>query len=427
MIALLITALLLVLLMIRVPVSFAIIIAGLTGLVLVDPSSIDGLMQVTPAASVQNISLSAIPMFILMAHFILMSGMVDSLFGAAKTFMGRTPGATGISSVGAGVAFAAVSGSSTASAATLAKTTISQMIKEGYSPRVAGGLVSSVGTLAGMIPPSIVLIFYAITAEQSVDSLLLAGLIPGLLIAAVLLGVMFTSMLKDKGSVPTGQPTPWIEKVRGSVHAIPLLVLFESVVGVIYLGWATATEAAAIGCLVSLALAIGMRRFTTAALMQSLIETVKSSAMIFMIIVGAHVFTHFVTESRITENIVTWISELTIPGLAIMLIVLVFYVVLGFFLDQTAIIALTVPIMLPVIEVLGYDPVWFGVFIILMGEIGLITPPLGLNVFVVAKTAGRDVSEVFRGSAPYAVGMALLGVVFLIWPEIVLWLPQARA
>ncbi|MDV8070924.1 TRAP transporter large permease [Rhodococcus sp. IEGM 1366] len=421
--ALLVVLLLIVLLLIRVPVAFAIIASGFVGLLILDPHTVDGIMQVVPASSVQSLALSAIPLFMLMAQLILMSGLIDSLFDAARAVMGRGRGSTGVSSVAAGVAFAAVSGSSTASAATLAKTTVSRMVSEGYRPSSAAGLVSSVGTLAGMIPPSIVLIFYAITAEQSVGDLLIAGIIPGLVIAVALVAVMFSSMLNDSNSVPAGKKVAWRDKVRMGVPALPVLVLFGAVIGSIYFGVATATEAAAIGCLAALVLVVVRKKFSVAGFVQALIDTVKSSAMIFTIIIGATIFGHFITESRVTGRIVTWIEGLAVPALLVMFVIMIGYLVLGFFMDQTAIIALTVPVMLPVIEALGYNAIWFGIFIVLMGEIGLITPPLGLNVFVVARTAGRDVTEVFRGAVPYAAGMLCVATMFLLWPEIVLWLP----
>lgn len=424
MIALLIIVVLLALLLLRVPVSFAIIASGAFGILLTSPKSIDGVFEVFPATSVQNLSLSAIPLFILMAHLILLSGLMDSLFDAARALMGRARGSTAISSVAAGVAFAAVSGSSTASAATLAQTTVGRMVKEGYRPSTATGLVSSVGTLAGMIPPSIVLIFFAITAEQSVGDVLMAGLIPGLIIAVALVLVMFSSMFTDPASVPAGQKVPWGTKVTSVISALPVLVLFGAVVGSIYAGVATATEAAAIGCFAAFILVLWKKKFTIAAFIRSMIDTIKSSAMIFTIIIGAAIFGHAITESRVTGQLVAWIQNLQIPALAIMFIIMAAYLVLGFFMDQTAIIALTVPVMLPIIQVLGYDPIWFGVFIVLMGEIGLITPPLGLNIFVVAKTSGRSIDEVFRGSAPYAIGMVVVASVFLLWPEIVLWFPN---
>lgn len=423
MIALFVVVLLIVLLLLRVPVAFAIIASALVGLLMIDPMIIDGVLQEIPASAVQNLALSAIPLFILMAHLILMSGLMETLFDAARAVMGRARGSTGISSVAAGVALASVSGSSTASAATLAKTTVPRMIQEGYRPSTSLGLVSSVGTLAGMIPPSIVLIFYAITAEVSVGDVLIAGIVPGIIIALALVLVMFSSMFLDPSSVPAGEKVSWRRKGVDILRASPVLLLFGAVVGSIYFGIATATEAAAIGCLMALLLVLARRKFTISAFLQATIDTVKSSAMILTIIIAAYIFGHLIAETQVTGQIVGWINGLEVPALLLMFIIMFAYLGLGFFMDQTAIIALTVPVMLPVVETLGYNGIWFGVFIVLMGEIGLITPPLGLNTFIVSKTAERDLTEVFRGSAPYAVGMTAVATVFLLWPEIVLWLP----
>lgn len=425
MIALVMIGVLIALIMLRVPVSFAILGSGLLGLVVIlGTGRTEGILEVVPATSVQSLSLSAIPLFILMAHLLLMSGMVDSLFDAGRTIFGRTPGGTGIASTLAGVGFSAVSGSSTAAAATLAKTTSTRMINEGYRPTTATGIVASVGTLAGMIPPSIVLVFYAVTAEASVGDLIIAGIVPGLIIAVALLLTMFIPMVLDPSRAPRGVRSTWTVKANASLTAVPLVVIFAVVVGAIYFGWTTPTESAALGCLAAFILVAVRRKMTVKGLADAVVETVKSSAMIFAIVIAAHVFGYAFTMTKAADKLVDWVSQLAVPAIAVMLIVTVIYLVLGFFMDQVAIIALTVPIVLPLVETLGYDAVWFGVFVVLMGEIGLISPPLGLNVFVVARAAGRDTMEVFRGSAPYAAAMLAVAVVFLIWPDIVLWLPN---
>ncbi|NLU63995.1 TRAP transporter large permease subunit [Rhodococcus sp. HNM0563] len=217
-----------------------------------------------------------------------------------------------------------------------------------------------------------------------------------------------------------------VREAAAVVKAAPIIVLFLAVVGSIYLGAATPTEAAALGCLAAFLLVIVKGRCTLIGLGRAVIDTVKSSAMIFAFVISAHVFGHFITETQVAPTIVNWIEDLAFPALGVMLVIGLFYVVLGFFMDQIAIIALTVPIMVPVVEALGYSPVWFGIFVVLLAEIGLVTPPLGLNVFVVAKSANRPVGEVFRGALPYAVGLLVLGVIFLMWPDIVMWVPESR-
>lgn len=236
---------------------------------------------------------------------------------------------------------------------------------------------------------------------------------------------MYISMLRNPKQVPAGSSASWAEKGRAVVTAAPLALVFLAVVGSIYAGIATATEAAALGCVAALILVVVKRKFTLLAVGRTLVETTKTSAMIFAIIIGAHVFGHFLTETRVTPTIVEWVGGLPFPSVVIMLVIALIYVVLGFFMDQIAIIALTVPVILPLAVELGYHPVWFGIFIVLLAEVGLVTPPMGLNVFVVAKSAGQRVEDVFRGAAPYVVGMLAVALLFLLVPAIVMWIPNS--
>lgn len=420
--AAILTLVLLGLILLRVPVSFAVMGAGLLGLLVIDtPGQVVGVVQTVVPTSVMSYTLSAAPLFIFMAQLILMSGLVEALFGAARTVLGRMRGGTAVASVAAGTAFAAVSGSSTASAATLASTSTSQLIDDGYEPRTATGLIAVVGTLAAMIPPSVILVFYAITAEVSVGDTIIAGVVPGLLVALVLIVVLYVVMFFRPTSVPRGVAFPVREKLAAIGPALPILVLFAAVVGSIYTGLATPTEAAGVGCLAALGLAAARGRLTLRGLEEAVVETVKTTAMIFAIIVGAAVFGHFLTETRVTDSLVTWIGGLGVAPLVVMLLIGLFYLVLGFFMDQIAIIALTVPVTLPVVTALGYDPIWFGIFIVLLAEVGMVTPPMGLNVFVVSRVTRRPPGEVFRGAMPFAGALVLLAVGLLLVPDIVLW------
>lgn len=421
MLALAFVALMLVLILLRVPVSFAVLGTGIIGaLVLGSPGELVGVLQTGAPSSVMSYTLSAAPLFILMAQLILLSGLADSMFDAARTMVGRVRGGTAVASVVAGTAFAAVSGSSTASAATLAHTSTTKMIDEGYDPRTAGGLIAVVGTLAAMIPPSVILVFYAITAEVSVGQTIVAAVLPGLLIAFGIVVTLYVVFAFNPASAPKGQASTFKEKAQALVPALPIVVLFGSVVGSIYTGVATPTEAAALGAGAAFIVALVRGRLTVAGFNHVVLETVKTSAMIFAIIVGAHIFGHFLTETRVTPELVAWIGGLTIPAFSIMLCIGLVYVLLGFFMDQIAIIALTVPVVLPVVVALGYDPIWFGIFVVLLAEVGLVTPPMGLNVFVVARAANRPVGEVFRGAFPFAVAMLIIAVILLVWPQIVL-------
>ncbi|MBC2681380.1 TRAP transporter large permease [Corynebacterium anserum] len=424
MLALLIISLLIGLIILRTPVSFAIFGSAIVGLIFLEgPELAVATMETSPFAAVRSNSLSAVPLFVLMAQLMLMSGLLDSLFDAARSVIGRIPGGTAIASVGAGTAFAAVSGSSTAAAATLAQTSSTRMIREGYHKKTATGLVAVVGTLAAMIPPSIILVFYAITAEAPVGDVLIAGFFPGLLVALSLIVVMYLGFLRDRQSAPKGESYSWKQKATYIAQSSPLLLIFIAVIGSIFFGIATPTEAAALGVLAAVILVIARGKWNTKQIGQAILDTVKTTGMIFAIVMSAHVLGHFLTETRVTPTLVSAIGGSSLNPFVIMLLIAAVYVVLGFFMDQIAIIALTVPVTLPIVESLGYDPVWFGIFIVLLAETGMVTPPMGLNVFVVSKAVRINPIVVFRGSFPYVLAMLVIALAFLIWPELVLWVP----
>ncbi|GAA2100708.1 TRAP transporter large permease [Brevibacterium salitolerans] len=422
MIVVLITLLLLVLILLRVPVAFAIFVSGLLGLIAVDGvSGAFAVFEVIPVSASGKFSLSAIPLFILMAHFVLASGALNSLFVSARVLVGRVRGGTGIAAVLAGAGFASVSGSSTAAAATLAHTSTGEMVRQGYSKELATGSVASAGTLAAMIPPSILLIFYAITAETSVGQTLLAGLVPGLLMAIVLCIVVYVQALR--GQAPAAKASSMGEKLRAVVGLLPVGILFLLVVGAVFFGITTATEAAAVGALGALGIMIVNRKASWQALRESFVGTVTSSVMIMAIIVAAHVFGHFLAETRVTPAVVDAVGAWDVPPALIMVGLVLVYLVLGFFMDQMAIIALTVPVTLPLVEALGYDPIWFGIVVILVAEIGLVTPPLGLNAFVTARASRIPLETVFLGAVPFIVGMLLVVVLVFVFPQLALFVP----
>lgn len=423
----LVIALLLVLLLAHVPVAFAIGIAAAVGLLAHGgPEMLLGIFESTPYSAV-SYSLSAIPLFILMAQLILHSGVTQDLFNAARVLVGRTPGGLGVATALAGALFSAICGSSTASAATLASTTVPEMTKHGYDPRLANGLVAVVGTLAAMIPPSIVLVFYAVLAEESVGQVLVAGFVPGALVTAAIIATTLLLIWRRPRLAPTAHAHTWRDKLRGLTAAGPIALLFLLVTGTIYVGVTTPTEAAALGVVGALAIGAARRRLPPSALRGAVAETITSSVMILMIITSAYLFGYFLTATQVTQRLVDAISAVPAPALAIFALIALIYLVLGFFMDQMAILALTVPVALPLIEELGFDPIWFGVVIVLLAEIGMVTPPLGLNVFVVSRASGRPTGEIFLGVLPFVVAMLLLVVVLTLWPGIVLWAPSTMA
>ncbi|MBW0105541.1 TRAP transporter large permease [Pseudonocardia sp. KRD291] len=426
MLALLTVALLLVLLLIRVPVGFAIGLAGIAGLFVYGGlPAVLGVMETAPQTYATAYSLSSIPLFVLMAQLVLRSGVAGDLFDAARTWVGRAPAGLGVATTLSGAVFAAISGSSTAAAATLASTAVPEMTRRGYDRRLAGGLVAVVGTLAAMVPPSIILVFYAVLAEESVGQVLIAGFVPGALVVVALVITTLVLVRRRPELAPPGEASSLRTKVATLTTVGPVAVLFALVTGSIYLGVATPTEAAALG--VAGALVIGLARrdgLDRARIRASLLDTLGSTAMILLIIASAHVFGYVLTLSRVTTTVVDAVAAIPAAPVVIFLGIAVFYLVLGAFMDQMAILALTVPVVLPVVEQLGYDPVWFGVMVVLLAEIGLVSPPLGLNVFIVARATGMPTEQVFRGVLPFVGAMLALVLLFTFVPEIVLWLPQ---
>jgi len=426
--ALAITVLLLALILLRVPITFAIIFSGLVGLIIHGGWELTfGAVQTLPQSAISKNSLAAIPLFILMAQFVLKSGYLKDLFDAAQVIIGRIRGGTAFAAIGAGAIFASVSGSSTASAATLAHTSAQQLIDQGYSARLSSGAVAAAGTLAAMIPPSVLLVFYAITADLPVGQTLVAGFVPGTLVAVALCLAVVVTMLMQNKSAPPGVRSTFPEKIRASLHVLPLFFLFLLVIGLVFFGITTATEAAGVGA-VGAFLLMGVRRqINWKNVSDSFKEALSSTTMILSIIFAAHIFSHFIIETRTTNKIVDTLSGLPVAPLVVVGFIAIGYLILGFFMDQMAIIALTVPVTLPVVTALGFDPIWFGVVVILMAEIGLITPPLGLNVFVVARSVRIRVEEVFVGAAPFALAILLVATLLFFVPDMVMFLPNFMA
>ena len=413
------------LLAIGTPVGFAMMVSGMLGLYLVGGwGMVGGILSTAPLSTVSAYELITIPMFLLMAEFVLVSGVADDLFKATAAWVGRVKGGLGMATALAGAGFGAICGTSTASAATLSSTSLPAMLKQGYEPKLAAGVVAISGTLAMLIPPSIALVVYGLLAEVNIGGLLIGGVIPGLIVTAAIMLTVYFLAWQDPSRAPAGPKVPWAEKIRLLKVIGPTLVLFGMVTGVIYSGIATPTEASALGAFGGMGLAIWYRRLNKTTLSRALLRASHGTCMIAMILVGAHVFGYFFTLTQVTQNLVSFVGGLEVPRWVIMSLILFGYIILGMFMDQIAILVLTVPIVLPLIKSLGYDPLWFGVIKIVTAEVGMITPPIGLNCFVVARYSGRPVSEVFHGTFPHFIAHIIVIALFVIFPELILWLPS---
>lgn len=424
MLAAAITALLMILLALGTPVAFALLGAGAVGLWLKGGwAMMTGILATSPGSAATGYELITIPMFLLMAELVILSGIAMRLFSSAATWVGRVPGGLGIATTLAGAGFAAISGSSTASAATLASTTVPGMLQQGYEPRLACGVVAISGTLAMLIPPSIALILYGIVADVSIGKLLMAGVVPGILVTIVIaLTVLLLVKIKPE-SAPNARAYTMREKLAALPAVLPLVALFALVTGLIYTGVVTPTEASAIGASGAFLMVLWERKFSFRGVMTAMSNAIRSTCMILMIILGAHVFGYFIVISQVTQNLVTWVAALQVSPTTVLVMILAGLLILGAFMDQAAIIVLTVPILLPIVTSLGYDPIWFGVIMIVTAEVGLVTPPIGLNSFIVARYTSRPIGEVFSGVLPHVAAHLLIIAILVIFPALTLWLP----
>jgi len=420
-----IVMLLMALLALGCPVALSLAVAGAAGLwSLGGLSMVLGVLQTTPFSAASSYELISVPMFVLMAEFVILSGVADSLFKAAATWVGRVPGGLGMATAIAGAGFGAISGSSTASAATLSATTIPAMLKQGYEPQLACGVVAISGTLAMLIPPSIALVLYGIIADVSIGQLLVGGVIPGIVVTFAIMATVYYLVWREPSRAPLGQSYSFKEKLLSLKVVWPMLILFMAVTGFIYTGIATPTEASGLGAFGAFLLACQAKKSKLQSATEALTRAAHTICMIVLIILGAHIFGYFFTLTQTTQELVKWTGALDVSRWVVMAMILFGYLILGCLMDQIAILILTVPIVLPLVKALGFDPIWFGVIVIVTAEVGMVTPPVGLNVFVVSRYTGRPLAEIFQGVMPHVVAHILVIALFVVFPEIILWLPS---
>ena len=400
------------LLAVRVPIGVALIFTGTVGLTIIGSFEIAvGMLSSTAYRSVASSTYLAIPLFILMAALLAESNIARDLFHAIRVWVDRLPGGLGIATVTASAGFGALSGSSTAATSVMAKIAVPALVEAKYTARDSAGLVATAtGTLAALIPPSIPLILYGIHTETSINDLFIAGIVPGITIAVCFSLYIIARNVRRRTA---GNMFSWGERLRVALKLSGPLLLLVLVVGVIYLGVATPTEAAAFGAAGALVLGLAMRRLGPRKIARAVMETVLSSGMIFLIVIGANVFAQYVSLSGIGRDLVQWITDLALPSLVVLLLIVLLYLLLGLFLDLIGAMLITLPLIFPLIVSLGYDPVWFGILVVLLLEIGLVTPPVGMNLFITSQKSGVPVRDVLLGTVPY-VAILLVAVALLI-------------
>jgi len=419
-------ALLLVLFLLRVHIAFAMAIAGFIGIMYlsgIEPAFT--LLAQDIYESFTSYPLSVIPMFVLMGSFAFASGISKRLYDTTYTWVGHLRGGLTIATVLACSSFAAICGSSVATAATMGKIALPEMKKYGYDDTLATGSIAAAGTLGILIPPSTVLVVYGILVEESIGKLFIAGVLPGVLLSLFFVAVVVLICRINPHFGPPGTSTGWKGRIKATSGIVEAVILFLLAIGGLFLGWFSPTQAGSIGAGGALVIGLVRRQLTWQRFFDAAKDGLRTSCMVLFILFGAVVFGHFLAISDIPFLLADWVGSLPIHRMAIMGVIIFIYFIGGFFMDSMALIVVTIPIFYPLVMKLGFDPIWFGVIVVLTGEMGVISPPVGVNVFVIKGIAPDIPLEViFRGIMPFLVALMIFTVFLTIFPQIATFLPS---
>jgi len=413
------------LILLRVPVAVSMGVVGVVGFTLLNGwRGTEFILGAAPFEAVFPYNLSVVPLFILMGVFAAQAGLSRSLYDAVNAFTGHARGGLAMATIGACALFGAICGSSLATSATMCKVALPEMRRHGYDDRLATASIAAGGTLGVLIPPSVILVLYGLLTETSIGQLFIAALVPGLLATLLYMAAIAVVVRRRPELGPPSERHSWRERagVLGRVWGV--LGLFLLVIGGMYLGWFTPTEAAAVGAVGAFAMALASGRLTGRTFLESCWQTMETTGMIFLILVGAALFNYFIETTGLPTWLVGVIEDAELSRAMVLVLVVLFYLVLGCVMDALSMVLLTIPFVFPMVDALGVDPVWFGILIVSVAEIGLITPPVGMNLFVIQGAAG-DVrqSTIFRGIVPFLAADLVRIALLLAFPVIVLWLP----
>lgn len=421
----------LIMIFLRVPIGVVMGVAGIGGIAMLTSwNAAFGIAKAIPYELIGDWNLSAVPMFLLMGYVASATGLTCGLFAAARIFLGRVPGSLASSTVLASAFFASASGSSVATAAAFSRIAIPEMLKARYDPALASGCVASAGTLGSLIPPSILMIIFGIMADVSISRLFMAGVIPGILSAVVFIGYITIRAILNPRLAPLDDTVYSRAETRAAIRNVwPLPVLIVGVLGGIFSGAFTATEAGAIGAAIACVIAWFRGALTRTTLRKAIVETAEGTAAIFIIVIGAAIFSRYMSYSQLPAAMSQWLLAVTDSQFTTVLAIAVIYLVLGCVLESVSIMLLTMPLLLPILTQMNVDLVWFGILLIKLLEIGLCTPPVGMNVYVIKSAMGDRVQlgTIFRGVAWFIVADLFTLGLLIAFPQISLWLPNLLA
>jgi len=416
---------LVVLLLLGIPIAFALGGSGILGIWIVKGNwaVVMATLKTVPFNTVGDYNLTTVPMFILMAFFASSGGLARDLYKAAATWLSHLRGGLAIATVFACGIFGAMSGASVAAAAVMSSVAMPNMRKYGYSDELGAGAIGVGSTLAILIPPSVPMVIYGVATQTSIGALLIAGILPGIVLAILLAACIFVWVTISPSHAPQTVRTTWAERWRSVARIWSSLLLIFIVIMLLYSGVATPTEVGAIGAFAAALIGVCQRRLSWDAGLNALRDTLKTSAMIFIIMIGANLFGYFMTMSQLPQNLVAAVMDMQINRWIIVIGITVGYFVISMFMDEIPLLLLTLPLSFPLITAAGFDPVWFGVLSTLMVAMGLVFPPVGMCAFVVAATAKVDLMKVYRGTGILIIAIFITTALVMIFPEIALWLP----
>lgn len=410
----------------HVPIGIAMAIAGIVGfgmIVGIDPAL--SLLASEPSATLSSTDLMVIPLFLLMGNFASASGLSGDIYKLAQTLIGHRRGGLSFATIMGCAGFGAVCGSSIATTATMTRVALPEMLKRGYQPGFAAGSIASGGTLGVLIPPSVIMVIYAYLTEQFVITLFVAAVVPAIIAVILYIIAIQISVRLNPEIAPSGPRADWREKLLALRDAWGAVALLAGIIGGIYGGVFTVNEAAAFGVVFSFAFAVFRGKLTKKVFFEALTDTAGNSAMIYVIVFGASIFSYFVSATRLPDALVEFIKFYELPGFAIITILVVMYIVLGCIFDEVAAILITLPFTFPMLMQLGYDPIWWGIILVVTVEIGLIAPPIGLNVFVLHSMANHiPLTTIYRGVSSFLWVDLIRLVILIVFPGLALWLPR---